>query len=68
MENLVTRKEGSPVNVSSATGPAGILAEASITMLRKTLDMATDQNAQLLKALPQAPGPGHLGGGVDLYM
>lgn len=56
------------MNVSSAAGPAGISAEASTKLLRKTLDMATDQNAQLLKALPQAAGPSHLGGGVDLYM
>jgi hypothetical protein len=38
-----------------------------IAMTRKTMDIALDQNAQLLQSLPQVPGPAHMGQNVDLF-
>lgn len=56
------------MNVSPAASSGAVLDQVNLSLLRKTLDMAANQNAQMLKSLPQVQGPGHLGRGVDLYM
>lgn len=45
-----------------------VMGLVNVALTRKTLDIARDQNTQLLQSLPQAPGPSHLGQGIDTYL
>lgn len=49
-----------------APGTADALGQAQLMMLRKSMDMAVQNNAQLLASMPAAPAPGR-GGSVDVY-
>lgn len=50
----------------TAPGTADAMGQAQIMMLRKAMDMAVQNNAQLLQALPAAPTEGR-GGSVDVH-
>lgn len=55
------------MSLSVSTSSGAVMGVVNVAMTRKTMDIALDQNAQLLASLPQAPGPTHLGQSVDLY-
>jgi len=50
----------------SAPGTTDALGQAQLMMLRKSMDMAVQNNAQLLASMPAAPAAGR-GGSVDVY-
>ncbi len=50
----------------SAPGIADALGQAQAMMLRKAMDMAVQNNSQLLASMPAAPAAGR-GGSVDVY-
>ena len=68
MKRLVGFSEkGGPLSISVSTNSQAVMGAVNVMMTRKTMDIALDQNAQLLQSLPQAPGPAHMGQNVDLF-
>ncbi len=55
------------MSISVSTNSQAVMGAVNVMMTRKTMDIALDQNAQLLQSLPQAPGPAHMGQNVDLF-
>ena len=55
------------MSISVSTNSQATMGMVNVMLTRKTLDIAMDQNAQLLQSLPQAPGPAHMGQNVDLF-
>ncbi|MDB5104775.1 MAG: putative motility protein [Fibrobacteres bacterium] len=56
-------------NISPAGGAQGAAASQDLIMLKKTQDLAKQQSAQLLEALPpppQSPSPAGVGGNLDI--
>ena len=65
---MVAQKGRVAVSLSVSTNSQATMGIVNIAMARKTMDIAVDMNAQLLQSLPQAPGPSHLGQGVDIQI
>lgn len=45
---------------------SGAGASVDLEMLKKSQDLAKDQNAQLIAALPKSPSPPGVGGKLDI--
>ncbi|GEM_PF-5117262 len=56
------------MGLSVSTNSKAIQGVVGLMMARKTMDIALDQNSQLLESVPKAPGPSHLGQGVDMFI
>lgn len=54
-----------PMNVEAA-GYAGLGGAIQLMTMKTSMDQAAGQVAQLLQALPPAPGPAHLGQNIDV--
>jgi hypothetical protein len=54
------------MNIDSLVRAASTTDAVATLTLSKGLDNVVNQTAQLLKALPPAPQPAHLGNSVDL--
>lgn len=55
------------MSLSVSTSSGATMGVVNVAMTRKTMDIALDQNTQLLASLPQAASPAHLGQSVDLF-
>lgn len=53
-------------SVGGAGGAKDAAASADLIMLKKTQDLAKEQCAQLLEALPKSPSPPGVGGNIDI--
>lgn len=56
----------SNASIAAASTPGGAASAVGVSVLKKQMAGQSQQNAQLLASIPQAPRPG--GSQVDLYV
>lgn len=56
------------MSMSVSPSSQDVMGLVNVALTRTVMAIAQNTNAQLLQSLPQAPGPSHLGQGIDAYL